>query len=482
MRDITLKNKLAPWKPEIKFYPHFDSLISASEASDLATNSEKVNSHKFFPFLSYTKSSRKFGSKKVKERPISYAARRDSCIYSYYRHLLLEKYNQILDQKGLGDCVIAYRQIIDPITDQGKSNINFAKEAFEEIKKRKNCIAIALDISKFFQTISHVKIKEKWKMLLDVEELSEGHFTVFKNITNYKIVDLDECYLKLGLMERVFHNGKIQRKFRYERKKQPKQLCTAEIYRKKIVGIIKENPKIELGEKCGIPQGSPISDIIANMYMLDFDEEVKTLMNKIGGYYRRYSDDILIICPPDRELSQKIIREISTSLRNRENLKINSKKTISTEFSELDGQIFCQTFDGKNLPKNNAFEYLGHAFDGDITLLKNQTLTNYYKKMHRAVKAAVHKANEKFCKNGKKGKIEDYLDRHNLFHRFSVTSPDLTDKDGKPCRNFMTYVNRSSHLSGNDVSNESIANQIKNHKKILNKAIREEISYYNKIN
>ena len=84
----------------------------------------------------------------------------------------------------------------------------------------------------------------------------------------------------------------------------PKQLCSPKDFREKIVGngidyktIIKKNPYILNNEYRGIPQGSPISDIIANMYMLDFDQAVKNLSDKRDWYYRRYSDDILLIVP-----------------------------------------------------------------------------------------------------------------------------------------------------------------------------------------
>ena len=51
----------------------------------------------------------------------------------------------------------------------------------------------------------------------------------------------------------------------------------------------------------GIPQGSPISAVLANIYMLDFDYEINKYLESIGGIYRRYSDDMVAICPLDKK-------------------------------------------------------------------------------------------------------------------------------------------------------------------------------------
>ena len=50
----------------------------------------------------------------------------------------------------------------------------------------------------------------------------------------------------------------------------------------------------------GIPQGLPISAVLANLYLLDFDKNIldKVVKGK-GGFYRRYSDDIIIIANVD---------------------------------------------------------------------------------------------------------------------------------------------------------------------------------------
>ncbi|PJN92934.1 hypothetical protein CNY89_25250, partial [Amaricoccus sp. HAR-UPW-R2A-40] len=47
----------------------------------------------------------------------------------------------------------------------------------------------------------------------------------------------------------------------------------------------------------GIPQGTPISGLYANIYLRTFDREMIAWCARLGGSYRRYSDDIAVILP-----------------------------------------------------------------------------------------------------------------------------------------------------------------------------------------
>ncbi|WP_449400480.1 reverse transcriptase domain-containing protein [Chryseobacterium wanjuense] len=65
--------------------------------------------------------------------------------------------------------------------------------------------------------------------------------------------------------------------------------------------------------KIGIPQGLPLSAVLANIYLLDFDRNIiKEIVRKYRGYYRRYSDDLLIICSSDDvdNIKQFVLTEI----------------------------------------------------------------------------------------------------------------------------------------------------------------------------
>ena len=84
------------------------------------------------------------------------------------------------------------------------------------------------------------------------------------------------------------------------------KICSAKLFRT----IISENSKLikkNPNETKGIPQGTNLSGTLANIYMLDFDLAIQNFVNNVGGYYRRYSDDILILINSKAELDELLI-------------------------------------------------------------------------------------------------------------------------------------------------------------------------------
>jgi hypothetical protein len=132
---------MGDWYPserELKRYPHFDKFLPPDEIVAIVKNPERVRTNAFYPFLRYIKSWQPFRSNDVphkkKERPIRYASRRDAYIFAYYRYLLSERYEALLKDLDLSECVIAYRKIpVQGEGGRGKCNIHFAKDAFDSL-------------------------------------------------------------------------------------------------------------------------------------------------------------------------------------------------------------------------------------------------------------------------------------------------------------------------------------------------------------
>ena len=115
------------WIFKPRLYPHFDhAIFNQHEAAALVTDSPQVALHSFHPFLEYDLKNRKFAKhleklqnlecgKDISDfdvnklRSIKYAAHSDAQIFSYYRFLLSQQYEQRLHQLGLNDNIIAYR-------------------------------------------------------------------------------------------------------------------------------------------------------------------------------------------------------------------------------------------------------------------------------------------------------------------------------------------------------------------------------------
>ena len=256
---------------DLKHYPHFDSHLSIKEANAIVSDPKRVASNKFYPFFLYHETWQPFRTStmerpKPKSRPIRYASRRDAYIFTHYRRMLAEKYEERLANLGIENCPIAYRKIPKGNCG-GKCNIDFAKDAFDEIERQGDCVAIALDIKGYFESLDHARIKEVWCDLLGVERLPPDHFAVFKNITRYHVVDQREAYLRLGFVKGSEVDGYSRERHTMPRKDMPTQLCTPAEFREKICGGDPSLPSLvrpnadEHGNLLdhGIPQGAPMT-------------------------------------------------------------------------------------------------------------------------------------------------------------------------------------------------------------------------------
>jgi Reverse transcriptase (RNA-dependent DNA polymerase) len=418
---------LTPWKlteSKIKKYKHFDSVMSIRQAEELANDPALVQKHTFYPFITYDKRWTQYADKgkkgEVKSRPIAYAARADAYIYARYRSLLSEYYEQRLNVFGLDKNVLAYRKIIDPKTGAGKCNINYANEVFEKIRSFETSCTIALDISKYFQSIDHQLLYERWADTIGKIKLPSDHLTVFRNITNYSEVEKMKVYERLGYYGKfTTPSGKTHNGYLRPQLKVPTQLCNGSTFRNKIAGgngrssiVIRNN------KSYGIPQGSPISDVLANIYLLEFDKLVRDHVEKLGGIYTRYSDDILVVVPIATEQAQvteewirgeiskfgsalKIKQEKSTVLEfypegNQHSFKIiydgkskaemGKRKTAELQSRGID-PILKESVEeiNKEIEKGrsglNGLEYLGFRFDGKKVFLRDSTFSNLRRKI-----------------------------------------------------------------------------------------------------
>ena len=443
---------------DLKHYSHFDGHISVDEANALVTSSERVASHKFFPFILYHDEWQPFrqnGKDKVdkKTRPIRYAARRDAYIFTYYRRILAEKYEERIGAQNIEDCILAYRKIKKE-TGGGKCNIDFAKDAFDEIDKQGDCVVVALDIKGFFENLDHDRIKQVWCELLGVDKLPEDHYTIFKNLTRYHFVEQKEVYKRLGYLIDSDNSEDSREGYTIPFGQIPRQLCTPTDFRNKIAGhdpslpsIIKSNAD-EHGKSLdrGIPQGAPISDLIANFYLLDFDIEMKSFATEKGGRYMRYSDDILFIvpgCKSEGNIVENIVRkEIKKYGRN---LLIKPEKTCIGCFNKTESDLTYQHVRGSQ--GKNGVEYLGFRFDGQYVYIRDSTVSRMYSKATSAARSIVYALVNKHPEMNE-DEILKKFDYSRFFQKFyKVRSDDLLCNDYRTWT-FHSYVKRAVSTFG----------------------------------
>jgi RNA-directed DNA polymerase len=352
-------------------YRHFDWKVSPSTSYKRVSDPSEVIQHSFYPFIHFKKSTPRYkkqqdGTRKIgsKDRDLYYGSHADASIHSWYATLLGIKYEELLKNVPLTNCVTAYRAL-------GKKNFHFAKEIFDEIKKRGNCIVIALDIECFFDSLYHSLLYQIWASVLGVEELPADHLKIFKSVTRYTYLEKEDL-LKV-LKEQGIKNTN--------------RLCTPQEFRKllktkKIVLYPKKTGKMI--ERIGIPQGTPISAILSNMYMMPFDQEVFAITKEHNGFYRRYSDDIAIICPIGKfQIVKASVIQILKSI----SLSIQKEKTEVLVFTKDNsiGRITCTNLQGEA----KRLQYLGFEFDGQTILIRSSTISRYYRGMKYAIKNAI---------------------------------------------------------------------------------------------
>lgn len=381
---------------DLKHYPHFDAPITLRDIRDLVTDRERVAANSFYPFFLYEDSWQPYrptdaAKPDKKTRPIRYGARRDAYIFAFYRRKLSRLYEARLREMGIEDCPIAYRQVLRSGQGGGKCNIDFAKDAFDEIDRLGNCVAVALDIKGYFENLDHGQIKRIWCDLLGVEALPPDHYAVFKNITKYRFVDQRAVYSRLGYFGMRERNGHSISGFLVPFRDMPKQLCSNSDFRAKICG---GNPQhgLSLVQKNllphGVPQGAPISDLIANFYLLAFDKVMADYARELGGRYMRYSDDILLILPGGSQVARHGIDFATEEIRKHgPELRIKDTKTCVAQFCRTPvGLHFQHLPQHPEEPAKNGFEYLGFRYDGRRVYVRDSTISRFYSKVAGAAK------------------------------------------------------------------------------------------------
>ena len=136
----------------------------------------------------------------------------------------------------------------------------------KEYAERGYTHAVALDLSKYFDTLNHEKLLNLLR----------------RDIKDERVIQWIKRYLKSGVMEN---------------------------------GVVMETEE-------GSPQGGNISPLLANIYLNEFDQEYE----KRGVKFVRYADDIVLLAKSDR--AAKRLLETSTKyLEGTLKLKVNQEKS-----------------------------------------------------------------------------------------------------------------------------------------------------------
>ena len=165
--------------------------------------------------------------------------------------------------------------IWEPIFSEGSYGYSPGRSAQDAILKIRGYVydgyewAVELDLSKIFDTLNHEKLLNLLR----------------KEITDERVIQLIKIFLKSGVME----NG------------------------------------IKIATEEGSPQGGPLSPLLANIYLHEFDMEFE----RRGVPVIRYADDIVLLCKSKRA-AERLLESSTRYLEGKLKLKVNREKSRVT--------------------------------------------------------------------------------------------------------------------------------------------------------
>ncbi|MEK4711978.1 reverse transcriptase domain-containing protein [Sporosarcina sp. FSL K6-5500] len=418
-------------------YLHFDRRKKYVKWKDYVSDAKWVKSHGFYPFIHFELKSKRMdlnspnGKKafETKSRPIMYAAHIDRFIYKYYGSILNNDYNEYMKKLEINEVATAYRSNMN-----GKNNAHFAKDVFEFIASQDNAFVYLGDFKGFFDNLDHKYLKDKIRKVQNVKGLGDAEYAIYKNLTRYSFIKLADILTAKGVTGREINSLDLESIF-----------DTSELRE------FKTNYLHVHRKQKGIPQGSSISAVYANVYLVDFDLTIEEYVKESGGLYRRYSDDFVIILPFEEQSMLNHYEDfISKAVNNVPELELSEGKTEEFIWDKSREHKLTDLAGEKKV-----MNYLGFAFDGEKVRIRDRSLFKYYT---RAYRKAQNVARYKGTKLGKKLKKE-------LLNHYTYLG-DHPKKKG----NFLTYARRSDALfKESKILSSEIANQVKRHWKNINK-------------
>lgn len=288
-----------------------------------------------------------------------YAAHLDGYIYRYYADRLNQRYDKMALAHCIDSSAIAYRD-----NKSGLSNIQFAREVFDFIATHSHCYIRVGDFEHFFDNLDHVYLKKQVKYVLQTESLSEDWYKVLRSVMHYTCVDrkiIAPFYDKRS--KRYFKSIKDYRKFR-------------QVHR----GAFHVNQS-----GIGIPQGTALSGVLANVYMLATDAKIQQLVQSCGGLYRRYSDDTIIVIPLDEgpSIDVKAIDDMLQDWIGEACLSEQSDKT--KRFFYRDGVLYDALEQIDSCARVHVMDYLGFTFDGKNVKVRQRGIYKFERKASTAI-------------------------------------------------------------------------------------------------
>jgi RNA-directed DNA polymerase len=179
----------------------------------------------------------------------------------------------------------AIAQVLGPIFDPEFSEHSFgfrpgrsahgAVRKVQEYVRQGYRIAVDMDLSKFFDTVNHDALMQR----------------VARKVRDKRVLRLIGVYLRAGVM---------------------------------VKGRLEKTRK-------GVPQGGPLSPLLANIMLDDLDRELE----KRGHRFARYADDFIIVVK-SRQAAERVMQSVKRFVERRLKLQVNEDKSGIAEVGKTD--------------------------------------------------------------------------------------------------------------------------------------------------
>ncbi len=431
-----------------KRYAHFDKRTSlqCNRTRKNVLDAEWVKSHAFYPLIQFEQKKTKVrhgkhGITVVSKPPrvIRYCSHIDRCIFQRYSYLLDEAYEKYVHGTSTDRSAIAYRR------EKGLSNIDYAKRAFDFISANEQCVVLVADFENFFDNLEHASLKQRLCDVLRTDSLPPDYYAVFKNLTRFSSWEWKSLVKINGLAHCKSARSEINNKER---------VLDVNTFRR----LAKDNLIVNK-EQHGIPQGSPLSSVCSNIYMINFDNMIGEIIRPQHGMYYRYCDDIIVVIPFQGSFiapALNSLKRIMSVIRKTDGVSLQDSKTryYLCDSHQGVGRVSSIDKNGAMVKTPSSVTYLGFTYNGTSITIADRTITRYYYRMRR--KAKTVSKQQKGAKN--------------LYGTYSERSRLISGKGS-----FVDYANRaSSSICANDPAADAI---VKRNMEKIAKTINKMKSY-----
>jgi len=451
-----------------KHYLHFDKKVNfTKKVKNYVEGFEKKPVHSFLPLIYGEMDIPKFRHlresngenliRKNKEvpvnpkiRPVMYASHMDNFIYKHYGLQLNELYNNYAEAHNIDKSVTAYRN-----NKYGKSNIHFSAEVINFISQHPNCYIYVGDYEGFFENLDHQYLRKMINLLYKNNRMPEHQYKIFKNITKFAYIHKKDINEVLGSDEKIrkdkrnnyFDNFNEFREFKNSVKNGERTLKVNE-------------------DNFGIPQGTAISAIYSNIYLLEIDKYIMDIVNGFGGIYRRYSDDFIIVLPGiTKNTYHSLVNEIEKKIDDITKLKLHEDKTKEIRYDN-DQLLFLST------NKKTKLDYLGFVFDGKKVKIREKSIYKYYRNAYKLI-AKGQIVSKKKGHIGSDARLTYKRELYRQYHSVGSYADNKYNYKKRKHGTFLDYTKKSKRVF-DEVSPLTInlmEEQVKNHQNKLSKKI-----------